>query len=168
MGLANVWTRLHTTDPLSPRLIVNIVKAFEADMDEIAKANLPDIITQIWTLEAKGGRCDKCSSPWQQVQIDNAFCTATYYQPDCNCWPRCPVCLRILEADIQLGAKHCSYCGPVLQCPNWVMRDKTFKSGFTKKVNQRCRLNLQLSRFGYVCPDDDCGYSVAYGRVTRE
>lgn len=86
--------------------------------------------------EIKGGDCKKCGKPWVKVKV-NSYAVFEYYKPACSCFPRCPLCGRVLMAEVYNLDELCSSCKVGTHCQIWV--DVNAGSGrerITKK--ERC------------------------------
>ncbi len=51
-------------------------------------AGLTDL-SKVITLAIDGGDCIRCDKPWKTIHVSNIFAEYTYYQPACECYPKC-------------------------------------------------------------------------------
>ena len=108
-------------------------------------------------LEAKGGKCPKCSVPWIIKKINNIFCHFEYYQPDCTCYPVCPFCGYYLMYEIEVNIPVCTNCNHYKFCDQIVTETVT-KAGKTGTKKRKCQGKMLLAKEGYVC--EKCNHKV--------
>ena len=49
-------------------------------------------IATLLRLEIDGGHCPLCGDSWREICFDNIFGQGRYFQPGCQCYPKCPRC----------------------------------------------------------------------------
>lgn len=69
-------------------------------------------------LEVDGGYCPRCGDLWKEVRFKNRFAEGRYFQPGCECYPRCPRCGNWQYEDFSAG---------VLKAHGWRCGDCGFK-----------------------------------------
>lgn len=60
--------------------------------------------------ELSGGKCDKCGTAWIKTNYKNEDLLINHYKPACRCYPRCPICNRLLMVETTEGLPCCVYC----------------------------------------------------------
>ena len=106
-------------------------------------------------LDIFGGECMRCGKPFRKVAVKNKYIEFDYFEPSCNCYPRCVWCDRPLHHEAESGQKHCTNC-PAPRCPEWT--EKTEWNNETKKKEtkkHRCSGMMIIQGGKWVC--DMCG-----------
>lgn len=69
------------------------------------------IIQALMNLESEGGRCPKCLKEWIEVEKETQFSYMKYYNPNCYCFVRCPLCGKSLHYEDFSGDLKSGKCG---------------------------------------------------------
>jgi hypothetical protein len=113
-------------------------------------------------MEIYGGNCPKCKKPWKQIKFENKFGSIEYYQPDCTCIMRCPICNKVMLAETLKAAPGCLDCQYNRSKNTWWLPECTQVTKIPKTFNGRelinkfdiikCEGNLFFNPGGfYVC-----------------
>lgn len=102
----------------------------QKEMDTHLPAGMANEFLEAVAREYDGGDCPQCGEAWREVSVANRFARFCYYEPACDCHPRCdgpwaprtkkrgPVklpgerCGESLHREVIVGNRHtCESCG---------------------------------------------------------
>jgi hypothetical protein len=139
----------------------NMMHRIHDRMVEVYKKNpdaLPRALVMQFELEAFGGICPKCGTPWIHRKVKNELVSFEYWQPSCRCYPVCCNCGNYLLYEIESGIMYCTNCKYMPICDQIVEKTKkSSKTGKTTKKKERCGGRYCLSESEYFC--DSCGHT---------
>jgi len=72
--------------------ITDMQAFLQRKIDHDNEIGMPAKLIVLEQLEKDGGKCPECKKPWNKVEVNNVYADFFYYDPDCNCFPRCPEC----------------------------------------------------------------------------
>jgi ribosomal protein L37AE/L43A len=122
---------------------------------------------QIYEYERYGHDCDKCGKPWVKVDFSNELGSVSYYKPQCDCFPRCFYCGRVMIREVEEHLPDCVHCFHTKATGHWdlqscgkkvqVKSSKRYGHGDTDGKFAPCDgfMRLSNSKGDYVC--DKCG-----------
>lgn len=143
----------------------NSVKAmFEKEIEDAYKAGRDNEAFLMQT-ELSGGRCPMCGKAFIKKSTKiKGIEIFDYYQPNCECYPKCPICDRPMLWETSLGMKACRHCG-YITCWNKVS-EKIFLDDSRKTMlkNKVCGGKIYLKTDGYwIC--SQCGMEYGYHQL---
>ncbi len=76
-------------------------------------------IQLIAALELDGGKCQRCGRAWKETIFDNKFGAGRYFEPECQCYFKCPRCKKHLydmyvTTRLKMTKYQCHFCDWVL------------------------------------------------------
>lgn len=148
--------------PVGP---VNMGDMMLMTMDKYREHDL-EIDAELLVMDVNGGACMRCGKPYRRVDVKNKLIEFHYFEPSCNCYPRCVWCGRILHHETETNQAHCSNC-PAPRCTEF--SDKTEWNNETKKKETRrvrCPGNMRLAGKGWRC--DVCGVVKGTEQIRRD
>jgi len=91
------------------------IKGFlRRDYEEAKRIGADRIAARI-RQEARGGPCESCGTPWEEIEVKHHYADYVYYSPACRCFPRCPVCgnswHRVADPGTSVNDRKCPSCG---------------------------------------------------------
>ena len=104
----------------------NIERARE--LHEMGHTSIADSITA----QIDGGKCIRCGVRYREVAVDNVFAKYTYYMPDCDCFPVCWHCGKVLIEE-KLNRENVKYCP---NCGQNIWETKPYSLPTAKSVEQ--------------------------------
>lgn len=92
--------------------ITNMQDKLQEQIEDIGNAGLSMTLMNLIELEKSGGVCIKCTKPWKKIEVKNQFADFYYFNPDCKCYPKCPICGHSLHREMTMYAvRRCQSCG---------------------------------------------------------
>lgn len=124
------------------------------------------IDAELLVLDVNGGECMRCGKAYKRVDVKNKMIEFHYFEPSCNCYPRCVWCGRLLHHESQTGQSHCSNC-PAASCTEFT--EKTEWNNETKKKESkrvRCGGIMRITGNRFKC--DVCGAEKGAEQIRRD
>ena len=120
---------------------------------------------QLYEWEHYGSECPVCKKPWVKITFENKLGKIEYFQPQCNCMPKCVYCGRLLIIELALKLPDCMVCFHNKSNDEWRLHpcgkyktvQKSGKYESSSSEYKRCDGWMKLlNRQGeYMC--DKCG-----------
>jgi hypothetical protein len=148
--------------PVGP---INLAALAGQNMSIIAHV-VPASELRLNQLQAEGGKCPKCGKDWNRRHYKNRLAEFDIYIPACTCYPRCPMCNRVLMVEIDERLDGCTYCGPIF-CTAWVKKEVATGEGKFSRQKKATPCGGACRPFlgGFVC--SDCGAENQIIRIQR-
>lgn len=92
-----------------------LIDCQQSRYERLQAADATQLMLSLILQELSGGACPHCGVPWQKIVVKNALADFEYFDPDCECYPRCKRCGMSLHG-IVLPNRHtpgamCPRCG---------------------------------------------------------
>ena len=96
--------------------IANYEEVVKAEIDRgetVHRAGLLQVAEDIRN-SLGGGKCVRCGKEWREVKVKNIFADYSYWQPNCNCYPKCKKVTQMARGTVGGYGTFDSGCGKIL------------------------------------------------------
>lgn len=61
--------------------------------------------------DINGGECMNCGKEYKRIEVKTKYIHFSYFEPACSCFPRCPLCGRMMHHEVLTNQNGCRNCG---------------------------------------------------------
>ncbi len=146
---------------------LNKLKYFSAGQKELISRE----IQQMAKLETDGGKCPKCKLSWNEIKFDNAFGAGRYFEPNCQCYFKCPRCKKHLydvyvTTRLKMDKYTCPGCGWILLYEGEERFGPDYENFYDNQRRKPKNINIKkVQKAVDLSKEKYCGVSYSYKGV---